>query len=81
VTAAFEDPKTWIGKDMRVCVEWLSTRQMAEISSRVTGKKVLPIEMDEATFHSQKDSKDPTTAELYRSKAFVVQVLLSLLSS
>jgi len=74
VTAAFEDPKTWLGKDMKVCVEWLSTRQMAEISSRVTGKKVLPIEMDEETFHAQKTSADPMTAELYRSKAFVVQV-------
>jgi hypothetical protein len=74
VTAAFKDPNTWIGKDMKVCTEWLSTREMAEISSWVTGKKVLPIEMDEKTFHAQKNSDDPVTAELYQSKAFVVNV-------
>ena len=79
VTAAFEDPDTWIDKDMKVCAEWLSTREMAEISSKVTGKKVLPIEMDEKEFHAQRDSDDPITAELYRSKAFVVEVCVYLM--
>jgi hypothetical protein len=50
VTAAFLDPGTWIGRDMRLVTEWLSTREMAAIASRVSGKHVLPMELDEESF-------------------------------
>src|ERR1700689_5455082 len=34
VTAAFLDPNTWVGKDMRIVTEWLNTREMTEIALR-----------------------------------------------
>jgi uncharacterized protein YbjT (DUF2867 family) len=74
VTAAFSDPKTWIGKDMRLVTEWLSTREMASIASRVSGKKVLPMELDQAAFEAPKHTGNPLDEELWRSKLFAVKV-------
>jgi uncharacterized protein YbjT (DUF2867 family) len=73
VTAAFMDPETWIGKDMRLVTEWLSTRDMAEIASRVSGKKVLPMELDQAAFEATQYT-DPMAEELYKSKLWAVNV-------
>jgi hypothetical protein len=64
----------WIGKDMRIVTEWLSTREMAEIASRVSGKKVMPMEIDEAAFKAMGETDDRVAAELYRSKRFAVEV-------
>lgn len=76
VTAAFMDPGMWIGKDMRLVTEWLSTREMAAIASRVSGKNVLPIELGEAAFEAAKHTGNPIDDELYRSKLFAVKVAL-----
>lgn len=59
---------------MRVVTEWLSTREMAEIASRVSGKKVVAMEIDDAAFKAMGDSDDPVAAELYLSKRFAVEV-------
>jgi uncharacterized protein YbjT (DUF2867 family) len=74
VAAAFTDPDTWIGKDMRLVTEWLSTREMAAIASRVSGKKVLPIELDQAALEAASRTGNPVDEELYRSKLFAVKV-------
>ena len=74
VTAAFSDPDTWIGKDMRLVTEWLSTRDMATIASRVSGKTILPMELDEEAFQATKYTGNPLDEELWKSKLFAVQV-------
>src|ERR1700685_2136570 len=58
VTAAFLDPGTWIGRDMRLVAEWLSTREMAAIASRVSGKHVLPMELDEESFETSRNGSE-----------------------
>ena len=70
VTAAFDNPETWIGKDMRVVTEWLSTREMAKIASRVSGKKVFPLELDDEAFEATKDADYPSAEELYLNFLF-----------
>jgi hypothetical protein len=75
VTAAFLDPETWIDKDLRVVTEWLSMRDMATIASRVTGKKVVPIELDEASFEATKDADYPSAEEFYLNFKFFVTVI------
>jgi hypothetical protein len=47
---------------------------MAEIASRVSGKKVVPMEIDEAAFKSMGETDDRVAAELFRSKRFAVEV-------
>ena len=74
MTAAFSDPNTWIGKDMRLVTEWLSTREMAAIASRVSGKTILPMELDEEAFQASKYTGNPLDEELWKSKLFAVQV-------
>jgi hypothetical protein len=74
VTAAFLDPGTWIGRDMRLVTEWLSTREMAAIASRVSGKHVLPMELDEESFESSRNGSE-IAEELYKSKRWAVNVL------
>lgn len=74
VTAAFNDPNTWLGKDMRLVTEWLSTREMAAIVSRVSGKTILPMELDEEAFQATKYTGNPLDEELWKSKLFAVQV-------
>ena len=59
------DPDTWIGKDMRLVTEWLSTREMAKIASRVSGKNVVPLELDDAAFEATKDADYPAAEEIY----------------
>jgi uncharacterized protein YbjT (DUF2867 family) len=77
VTAAFSDPNTWIGKEMRLVTEWLSTREMAAIASRVSGKTILPMELDEEAFQATKYTDNPLDEELWKSKLFAVQVYVS----
>jgi hypothetical protein len=57
-----------------VVTQWLSTREMAAIASKVTGKNVVPVEMSQEQFLDAKNSKDPVAAELFRSKSFAVDV-------
>ena len=73
VTAAFLDPGTWICRDMRLVTEWLSTREMAAIASRVSGKHVLPMELDEESFEASRKGSE-IAEELYKSKRWAVNV-------
>ena len=75
--AAFKDPETWIGKDMKVVTEWLSTREMAAIASRVTGKKVSCLELDQAAFDATKNAEWPRAEEIYLNMLLFVKVCLS----
>jgi hypothetical protein len=74
VLSALKDPKTWIGKDMRLVTDWLSTRDIAEISSRITGAKVEPLEWDEAAFDKSKDAGWPGAEEFYYNMKFFMNV-------
>jgi hypothetical protein len=67
LTAAFLDPLTWKDKHMRIVTEWLNTCEMAEIASRVTRKKVVPQEIDEAAFLLSRDTKDPVANKSFNS--------------
>ncbi|GAB1522400.1 hypothetical protein RhiTH_005516 [Rhizoctonia solani] len=40
VLAAFLDPATWVGQDMRLCTEFVTPRQYATIFEEVSGKTV-----------------------------------------
>jgi hypothetical protein len=77
VMAAFKDPETWIGKDMKVVTEWISTREMAAIASRVTGKNVSCLELDEAAFDATRNAEWPGAEEIYLNMLFFVKVCLS----
>lgn len=74
VLAAFKDPETWIGKDMRIVTEWLTIREMAATASRVTGKKVICLELDQAGFEATKDAPWPGANEIYLNMLFFVKV-------
>jgi hypothetical protein len=76
VLAALKDPKTWIGKDMRIVTEWLSARDMATIVGRVSGKKVEPLELDEAAFEGTKNAQYPGAEEFYYNMKFFMTVKL-----
>jgi NmrA-like family len=79
VLVAFKDPETWIGKDIRIVTEWLSTRDMAVIMSRVTGKKVSVLELDQAGFDASKNAPWPGAEEIYLNMLFFVKVCFLIL--
>ena len=58
---------------MRIATEWLSTREMAEVASRASGYKVVPMELDETAFEATKESGDLVSEELYRSKLYAIK--------
>src|SRR5271154_5039366 len=57
---------------MRIATEWLSSREMAEIASRASGAKVVPMELDEAAFEATGKTGDPVSEELYKSKLYAI---------
>jgi len=74
VLAALKDPGRWINQDMGIVTEWLSTRQMAEIASKVTGKTILPMELDPEAFHKTRDAGYDGAEEFYLNFLFFVKV-------
>lgn len=80
VLAAFKDPKTWIGKDIRLVTEWLSARDMAAIAARVSGNKVEPLELDEAAFEQTKHATWPGAEEFYYNMKLFMNVFPTLIS-
>jgi uncharacterized protein YbjT (DUF2867 family) len=75
VRAAFNDPDTWVNKDMRIVTEWLSSRDMASIASKVTGKNITNLELDQAGFEASKDLPWPGAEDIYFNFLFFVKVL------
>jgi len=61
---------------LRVVTEWLSTRDMAAILSKVSGKKVEPLELDEAAFEQTKYAQYPGAEEFYYNMKFFMMVWL-----
>ena len=59
---------------MRIVTEWLTTREMAATASRVTGKKVMCLELDQAAFEATKDAPWPGAEEIYLNMLFFVKV-------
>ena len=59
---------------MRIVTEWLSTRDMAAILSKVSGKKVEPLELDEAAFEQTKYWQYPGAEEFYYNMKFFMMV-------
>jgi hypothetical protein len=68
------DPKTWIGKDIRIVTEWLSMGDMATIASRVSGKTIVPMELDEAGFQATENGPWPRAKEVYLIMSYFVNV-------
>ena len=56
VHAAFSHPEDWLNQDMRIATEWLSSRDFADIASKVTGKKVRPMELTEDQFSQTRNA-------------------------
>jgi hypothetical protein len=75
VRAAFNDPDTWINNDMRIVTEWLSARDMSSIASKVTGKNITNLELDQAGFEASKDLPWPGAEDIYLNFLFFVKVL------
>ncbi|PVF95815.1 NAD(P)-binding protein [Serendipita vermifera] len=44
---AFKDPKTWVGKDMKVITEWITPREIAQIVEEELGEKTVIKEVDD----------------------------------
>lgn len=64
---------------MNVVTEWLTTREMAAIASRVTGKRVTAMEIDQAAFEESKNAPWPNAGEVYLNMLFFVKVCHRLL--
>jgi uncharacterized protein YbjT (DUF2867 family) len=74
VLAALKDPNTWMNKDMRLCTEWLSTRDMASIASEATGKQVQCLEISLPQFHETKYAPWAGAEAIYLNYLFYVTV-------
>jgi hypothetical protein len=74
VLAAFKDPKTWMNKDMRLCTEWLSTRDMAHIASGVTGLNVRCLEVTWPQFHDSRYAPWAGAEDIYLNYLFFITV-------
>jgi hypothetical protein len=59
---------------MRIVTEWLTTREMAATASRVTGKNVICLEIDQAGFEATKNAPWPSAEEIYLNMLFFVKV-------
>ena len=73
VLRAFLSPAQWLNKDMRIVTEWLSLRDLANIASRVSGKKVVPMELTEEQFHQTRTAGYPGAEEFYLNFLFFVK--------
>ncbi|PVF95817.1 NAD(P)-binding protein [Serendipita vermifera] len=51
---AFKNPDEWIGKDLKVVVEWKTPREIAKIVEEELGEKVVIKEVDEAQWKANK---------------------------
>jgi len=60
--AAFKNPDEWAGKDMKVCTEWVSPREIAKLVSETTGEEVEVKEVDEQAWQA---ARGPQTEELW----------------
>lgn len=68
-------------KDMKIVSEWLTTREMASTASKITGKKILPTELNEAGFEATKNAPYPGAEEIYLNMLFFVKVVPNRLRS
>jgi len=74
VVAAFNDPQRWVDEDMRIVTEWWSARQLAEIMSKVSGKKVIPMDLTMEEFEKTRYADWPGAEDIYLNMLFFVQV-------
>ena len=74
VLAVFKDPEAWIGKDLKIVTDWTTMREMAATASRVSGKNVLPMELDQASFEATRTAGYPGAEEFYLNMLFFVKV-------
>jgi len=59
---AFTNPDQWIGKDMKICNEWLSPREVAKMVSETIGEDVQIKEVDDEAFNA---IRNPETEEMW----------------
>ena len=60
---------------MRIVSEWITTREMTATASRITGKKVVPMELDQAAFEATRNAPYPGAEETYLNMLFFVKVI------
>jgi uncharacterized protein YbjT (DUF2867 family) len=73
VTEAFLHPTKYIDSDLKLVVEWLTTREMAKTASRVTGLDVRPRECTEEDLEKTQ-SKGEIYIDLYRMTRYYITV-------
>ncbi|KZV83873.1 NAD(P)-binding protein [Exidia glandulosa HHB12029] len=55
VTAAFLDPETWIGQDLKVCSERVTLREFGKLWTEVSGKSVAIHDKTKEEFYEQRE--------------------------
>jgi len=55
---ALKEPEEWIGKDMKLTVEWVTPRQVAKWVEESTGQKVGIVEVDDEKWSTMKDGNE-----------------------
>ncbi|PVF98002.1 NAD(P)-binding protein [Serendipita vermifera] len=62
---AFKNPEQWIGKDMKVCTEWKTAREIYKILEEELGAKVVYNEVDEEQWKAVRYSGLPFIEETW----------------
>ncbi|KAH7096872.1 NAD(P)-binding protein [Auriculariales sp. MPI-PUGE-AT-0066] len=65
VLRAFKHPEEWLGQRMLAISEMVTTRQLADVLTRETGKQFVALEITQDEFHAQATSENPYVRELY----------------
>lgn len=60
--AAFKDPETWIGADMKVVSEWVTPRDIAAHAAAVLGE---PVHVEEVSEHAWNAMRTPQFEEIW----------------
>lgn len=73
VTEAYLHPEHYLGRDLKLVVEWLTTRDMAATATAVTGRDVRPRECTEQELE-QTQEKGDIFIDLYRMTRYYMTV-------
>lgn len=76
VLAAFSDPKTYKGKDIKIVSEWQTVRQMAKEASDVTGLDIRCLECTMEDLERSRNDPWEGALDLYLMSQYYIQVCL-----
>jgi uncharacterized protein YbjT (DUF2867 family) len=74
VLAAFSDPQTYQGRDIKIVSEWQTVRQMAKEANEVTGLDVRCLECTVEDLECSKDEPWEGALDLYLMSQYYIQV-------